>query len=141
MRRLVVAVALLVVAGCGESRVPVQGRVVWTDGSPANELAGGLVQLQTADGMLGPRGVIGPDASFQLTSDTGMAGAAPGDYRVFVVETRAVLKETDEGAVQAPPRMDPKHEHPDTSGLTATIPPGGGNITVTVSRAPGNKKK
>ena len=141
MRRLVAAVALLIVAGCGERSVPVQGKVVWADGAPANELAGGLVQLQTADGMLGPRGVIGPNATFQLTSDTGTVGAAPGDYRVFVVETRAVLKEADEGAVLAPPRMDPKHEHPDTSGLTATVPSGGGSITVTVSRAPGNKKK
>ena len=42
------AFALLAVlaAGCGRKNFPVEGQVVWPDGAPAKELAGGMVQFE-----------------------------------------------------------------------------------------------
>jgi hypothetical protein len=132
MRRVTFAVLVAGLAGCGGGRTAsVEGKLVWADGTPAKELAGGVVMFQTADGATKMHGVIGPDGAFEL------ADAVPeGTYQVYVSETLPVLRETDtEGAVLGPPKMDPRFGDPKTSGLTATIQSGGEPVVLKVDRA------
>jgi hypothetical protein len=132
MRRAVLVVVLGALAGCGGVRTAsVEGKLVWADGTPAKELAGGVVMFQTADGATKMHGVIGPDGAFQLTE------AVPeGVYQVYVSETLPVLRETDtEGAVLGPPKMDPRFGDPKMSGLTATVQSGGEPVVLKVGRA------
>src|SRR5688500_14200961 len=122
MRRVTFAVLVAALAGCGGVRTAsVEGKLTWADGTPAKELAGGVVMFQTADGATKAHGVIGPDGAFRL------ADAIPeGTYQVYVAETLPVLRETDaDGAILGPPKMNSKYGDPKTSGLTATVQSGG----------------
>jgi hypothetical protein len=112
----VVALALLGLTGCGPKMYPVQGKLVWPDGSTVKELAGGTVVFHRENPPLSVRGEIKADGAFQLTSTTEGDGAPPGDYRVFVTEA---LPEQGDGV---PPRvLDPKYHSFESSGLTFTV--------------------
>lgn len=72
--------------GCsGRDNVPVRGRVVWEDDTPATELAGGAVEFESADGRRSARGEIASDATFALSSAKPGDGVPLGDYRAVVV--------------------------------------------------------
>jgi hypothetical protein len=131
------AAGLTGLAGCGGgvAKVPVEGKVVWADGTPAKELAGGVVQFEPPDKGVGARGVIGPDGSFKLGTDKEADGVVPGEYRVLVAENRPTVKETESEAELAPPKMDPKFGDWQTSGLTATITSGTNSLTLKVAKA------
>jgi hypothetical protein len=135
MRRSFVVVAVLAVTGCGPSYAPVEGKVVWEDDTPATELAGGVVQLEPPENGIGGRGTIGPDGSFKLGTEREGDGVIPGEYRAGVAENRPVLRETDDGAVLAPPKMDPKFGDWQASGLKVVVTRGSNTVTLKVSRA------
>jgi hypothetical protein len=140
MRYLVTAVlaaGLTGLAGCGgePAKVPAEGKVVWADGSPAKELAGGVVQFEPPKNGVGARGVIGPDGSFKIGTNKEADGVVPGEYRVLVAENRPVVKEREDGPELAPPKMDPKFGDWQTSGLTATITSGTNSLTLKVEKA------
>ena len=59
---------------------------------------------------------------------------------MYVAETLPVVRETDEGAILGPPKMDPKFGNPKTSGLTATVQSGGDPVVLKVDRV-GKKKR
>lgn len=132
MRRAVLVVLVGALAGCGGVRTTsVEGKLVWTDDTPAKELTGGVVMFQTADGATKVHGVIGPDGAFKLANPV-----PEGIYQVYVSETLPVIRETDtEGAVLGPPKMDPRFGDPKTSGLTATVQSGGDPVVLKVGRA------
>src|SRR5687768_6652095 len=131
MRRVVLALVFGALAGCGGVRTAaVEGKLVWADGTPAKELTGGVVMFQTADGTTKMHGVIGPDGAFQLASEV-----PEGIYHVYVAETLPVIRETNDGDVLGPPKMDPKFGDPKTSGLTATVQSGGDPVVLKVGRA------
>jgi hypothetical protein len=140
MGRVLLAVAFCAVAGCGPGKVAVEGKVLWVDGTPATELAGSVVMVEMKDGKPPARAAIAADGTFKLGTATDGDGIPPGDYRVAIEENRAVLKETDEGVIQAAPKMDPKHGSYDTSGLTAKVGSGSNDLTLTVERAPKKKR-
>jgi hypothetical protein len=132
MRCVVLAVAVAALTGCGGGvkTYPVEGQVVWADDTPAKELANGVVAFQTADAKTRSQGAVGADGSFKLADPL-----PEGIYQVYVSENLPVVKETDEGAILGPPKMDPRFGDPKTSGLTATVQSGGEPVTLKVSKA------
>ena len=131
MHRVALALVVAALAGCGGVRTAsVEGKLVWTDDTPAKELAGGVVMFQTADGATKVHGVVGPDGAFELASEV-----PEGIYQVYVSETLPVVRETNDGDVLGPPKMDPKYGDPKTSGLTASVRSGGDPVVLKVGRA------
>src|SRR5262245_11195366 len=122
---------MLVLAGCAPSKYPVQGQVVWSDGTPAKELAGGLVVFESTQAAFCARGEIKEDGSFRLTTDRPEDGVAPGLYRVLLNQPRP----DDDIRPRPPLPMDTRFEAFATSGLTYTVQPGKNEPTLTVARA------
>jgi hypothetical protein len=131
MRRVALAVLVAALAGCGGVRTTtVEGKLVWADGTPAKELAGGVVAFQTADATTRSQGFVGADGAFKLADPL-----PEGTYQVYVSENRPVVRETPEGEELAPPKMDPKFTNPKTSGLSVPVNGGGEPVVLKVSRA------
>jgi hypothetical protein len=130
-------VALLLTAfssGCGGGIHPVEGTVVWGDGSPAKELEGSQVVFDLPEKHTSARGIIQADGTFRLTTTRPNDGAPAGEYQVGVIETRKPLGGPDSPAI-APGVMDVRFYDPATSGLRATVKPGTNKVTLTVERA------
>jgi hypothetical protein len=134
-RRCALAVALLLtalLAGCGGGTYPVEGQLVWKDGSPAKELEGSFVLFELPEKQTSAKGTIQADGSFRLTTNKPNDGALPGEHTVLVVEIgRKPLGGPDATAL-APGAMDARFSDPRTSGLKATVNPGTNKITLTV---------
>jgi hypothetical protein len=131
---LVLLTALL--GGCGGSGpYPVEGRVVWKDGSAAKELEGGQIVFDLPEKQTSARGIIQADGTFRLTTNKPNDGALAGDHKVLVLETRKQLGGPD-GINIAPGVMDARFYDPRTSDLQATVKPGTNKVTLTVDRAP-----
>jgi hypothetical protein len=124
-------------AGCGGSGVyPVEGRVVWKDGTPAKELAGSQVVFDLAEKQTSARGTIQADGTFRLTTNKPDDGALAGEHQVLVVEIgRKPLGGADATAL-APGAMDARYSDPSQALLRATVKPGTNPVTLTVERAP-----
>jgi hypothetical protein len=124
-------IALGLVAGCGGGAAPtvaVEGKIAFKDGKP---LTGGFVFLiPTRPGGWEASGAIQPDGTFRLES-LGLDGAVPGDYKVRLAmdpapaSARGVRKKK---AATVP--IDQKYLDENSSGLTVTVPPGGGRVAV-----------
>jgi hypothetical protein len=123
--------------GCrGSGIYPVEGKVNWTDGSPAKELAGSHVIFDLPEKKTSARGIIEADGSFRLTTKKPNDGATVGDYKVLLVEAnRKPLGGPDSSAL-APTVMDSRYSDPRTTDLQATVKPETNQITLTVRRAP-----
>jgi hypothetical protein len=122
--------------GCGSGLYPVEGTIVWKDGSPAKELEGGFVVFDLAEKQTSARGMIQADGTFRLSTSKPNDGAMAGEYTVLIVEVgRKHLGGPDSSAL-APGAMDARFSDPRTSGLTATVKPGPNKVTLTVERAP-----
>lgn len=86
---LLATTALFGLIGCGgRSLYPVEGKVVWENGTEARELDGGLVVCESVDGAVGSRGDIQKDGSFRLGTFKPGDGARLGKHRVAVVENK-----------------------------------------------------
>ena len=124
---LMVAVA---VSGCGSGKYPVEGRVVWTDGTPATELAGYSVEFNSKEAKVSATGVIRSDATFDLGTDRPGDGVVPATYKV------AVCRPDPEGDVRPPPLLIPRHfTDSETSGLVETIDRSAKMVTLRLERA------
>jgi hypothetical protein len=119
-------------AGCGAKKYPVEGKVVWADGTAAKELAGGMVIFESTQAPLSARGEVREDGSFRLTTEVPDDGVPPGEYRVLVSQSRP---EPDGITRPPPPPMDPRFEDFKTSGLTYTVQPGKNEAVLKVERA------
>jgi hypothetical protein len=129
-----VAALVALLCGCGSGTYPVEGRLVWKDGTPATELAGSNVIFDGVDQKSSALGSIQPDGSFRLTTHNPNDGAPAGDYNVLVIEVgRKPLGGAEPGAL-APGVMDERFADPSTSKLTATVKPGKNSVTLTVER-------
>jgi hypothetical protein len=121
-------------AGCGSDIYPVEGKVVWKDGSPATELKSALVIFNQAARQTRAQGQIQEDGSFHLTTNKPNDGALAGEHEVLIIEVaRKHLGGADPSAL-APGAMDSRYSDPRTSGLTAAVKPGTNQITLTVER-------
>jgi hypothetical protein len=125
-------VALLTPAGCGPSMGQVDGKIVWPDGSPAVELAGGQVIFESQEMRITSRGEIGPDATFTLRTSQEGDGARVGEYEVAIVEHRVATG--GEGSPLTPQRLPAKYYDFKTSGLKAAVKSGRTPVTLTVER-------
>jgi hypothetical protein len=125
------------VSGCGkgDGPFPVEGQVVWEDGTPAKELHLGSVIFDLPEKHTGAKGMIQPDGTFRLTTNKPDDGALVGEYKVMVVEGARRPLPGGDGSQMAPGRMDSKYSDPSTTDLTATVKPGVNKITLKVARA------
>ena len=124
------------VAGCGGGLQPVEGKVVWEDGSPATELAGSHVVFDLPEKQTSARGIIEADGSFRLTTSQPNDGALAGEYKVLILEANRKPLGGPDPTELAPGVMDSRFSDPSTSDLRATVNRGPNQITLTVKRAP-----
>jgi hypothetical protein len=122
--------------GCGGDGVhPVEGKVVWKDGTPAKELEGALVVFDLPEKQSNANGSVQADGTFRLTTKKDGDGALAGEYKVLIIERRKAGGGPDPTAM-APGHMDVKYSDPTTSDLRATVKSGTNTITLTVERTP-----
>jgi hypothetical protein len=105
-------------SGCGDRRFPVEGQVLYGDGSPYS--GGGVVVMETAVGtkMIMKRAPISPDGTFCMAAGSA-GGALAGTYRV------RILPAADDDPEKPPPPLsyDKKFQSFETSGLEWVIGP------------------
>ncbi len=133
------AVTLLLtslVSGCGRGIHPVEGHVVWKDGSPAKELKGAQISFELAEKQTSARGTIQEDGSFRLTTKDPGDGALAGEHKVVIVEVGRKPLGGPDGTALAPGAMDSRYSDPSTTDLRATIKRGTNKVKLTVERAP-----
>jgi|YNPMSStandDraft_1061717.scaffolds.fasta_scaffold34552_2 hypothetical protein len=135
--------------GCGGPTLcPVQGRIMYTDGTPAKELAGYTVTFESVDqaatadkpGISG-WGEVKSDGTFQISTYRPGDGAVPGRHRVAINPPPSLSDEPP-----TPPVIPLKYASFETSGLEVQIAPGPNDVTLTVQRnlpekQPAAKKK
>jgi hypothetical protein len=128
---LIVALVSLVAAGCGgNTTFPVEGKVVFKDGTP---LHGGLVMFELVGDDAAKtcaRGDIQPDGTFRLSTFKRNDGALPGRHRVSVTQPLPKGRESELGKRIIHRRF----EDYDTSQLEFTIERGKNQITIEVER-------
>ena len=110
---LLAALAFLApVAGCGDGRYAVHGRVVYEDGTPVTE---GIVIGEKAEGgrRVKAQGNLKSDGTFSWGTVRPGDGAEAGKYRVVVVPRAVGEKEASQGVL---PAVDLKFSNPQTSG-------------------------
>ena len=131
--RLLAAVLLCCAAGCGQSRYPVSGKVLFADGAPLD--AGTIMGEATLEGgkTVMVQGNIEKDGSFSLGTDKPGDGVPPGKYKLLVAPR--AMSEVEERSL--PPFIDKKWERFDSSGLEldVTAPKSDFNITITRPKA------
>lgn len=127
----------LVLFGCGgapeRNLVPVEGTVTLE----GQALDGAYVEF-VPQGSTPGRGYIGrtdSEGKYQLNTIDGADGAAPGEYKVVVskwvmpdgtaFEPNQDISAMDAGAVRL---VAEQYEDPDTTPLTASVPPSGGTV-------------
>lgn len=124
--------ALLAVSGCSNGRLPtypVNGRVVFSDGSPVHV---GTIELKSREHGVQARGEIGNDGRFRLTTYRDGDGAVSGAHDCVVVQLVIVegienFRPSTEGVV------DPRFGAYSTSGLECEVSESGPNdVTITV---------
>jgi hypothetical protein len=125
------------IAGCGGNDVcPVEGVVVYPDGSPATDLENHVVTFELVDPEassdqpgVSASGAVKADGTFTLGTYEIDDGAAPGKHRVALSPEVQVSDETIVKEV-----LDPKFYAFDTSGLEVTITPGTNEVKLPVQR-------
>jgi hypothetical protein len=133
---MLICATILVVSGCGSRLVPVQGQLVWSDGTPARELSGGEIEAVREGSKFGSRAAIGSEGRFQLGTFDHGDGAEPGLLKVVVIPPGGIpLPEAK------PPIIHPRFFRFETSGLEIAAERGMPSpITLTVERNPARKR-
>jgi hypothetical protein len=132
---LITPLLLLLVAGCGGNKTyPVQGRVVFKDGTPIEPLVGGQVVFEPLDpgAKESARGIIQPDGTFRLGTHDTADGAPLGRYRVLVSPQPLPPKDAEKRPPA--PVVDLRYQSPDKSPLEQTVTTGPNDFTITVER-------
>jgi hypothetical protein len=122
--------------GCGAGMYPVDGIVMFDDGQPAKELAGGFVTFQSQEQNISSQGVILPDGRFTLSTQAESDGAYPGKYRVLVSQPPFRGSERE----RAPEIIERRYSDPQASPLSATIEASRNHIPLTVTRGKPRRK-
>ena len=119
---VMVATALIVLTGCGQSnRASLTGKVT-LDGKPLDTGTVGFLPVTQ-----GPAGYATIQAGGGYTAQTGtIKGLAPGDYLVTVQAMGPMPPPTPQDPEPLPASLLPaKYSAKETSGLRCTVPPGG----------------
>src|SRR5262249_6263104 len=135
-RWLMLVLAGLATAACSSDPnklYPVRGVIVFDDGQPAQELAGGSVTFAPipADGRMISSGTIAADATFVLSCKKEGDGAVAGKHRMVIEPPER------EGEAGDAPRRRPLKAIIDlkTAVQEVTVEPKSNQITLTVQRA------
>jgi len=122
---------LIGVSGCGGRKLyPVQGRVIFPDGSP---LTGGWVVFEPVEpaANVSARGQIQTDGTFLLGTLRDNDGAVAGRHRALVVPP--LPPKLDERNPPPPP-IHARFRNFDTSELEFVVTPGPNEFTIRVER-------
>ena len=138
MRSISLLGLVLLLCGCGkgDGPFPVEGKVVWEDGTPATELANAIVIFDLPEKQTSARGNIQADGTFKLTTHKPNDGALAGDYKVLIIEVGRKSGGGPDPSDIAPGVMDSMYSDPTNTDLLATVKPGINQVTLTVKRAP-----
>lgn len=109
---------LLLIAGCGGNLHPVNGRVHYADGEPVTH---GRVILETP-GPTGIWGLVRPDGTFTLGTNTPDDGVPAGTYNVYLENTDTFPPAGSTENFTPQPLVHSKYGDPKTSGLTLEVP-------------------
>lgn len=135
-RRVVLLLAVLATAGCTSDpykTYPVRGVIVFEDGQPARELAGGSVTFAPIpeEGRMISSGSIAPDATFVLSCKREGDGAVAGKHRAVIEPPER------EGDLGDAPRRRPLNAiiDPQTAAQEVSVEPKSNQMTLKVKRA------
>jgi len=129
------AFSIFVFVGCAEDKhgievYPASGKVL-VNGQPADganvALFGISPELQ-GPGAPVPTGQTNAEGVFSLTSFESRDGAPAGEFKVTVIWPEPIPPNVDQEMYQPKDRLNGKYSNPQTSKLTATIEPGGGEL-------------
>lgn len=137
MFRLLPALTVLAVAGCGSRTAPVEGTVVFADApdTPATELAGYVLTFESeGEPPESGTGMVGPDGTFRVSTYQDGDGALRGRQKVAIGPPIS-----DEGS-RPPSKILDKYDRLETSGLTIEVGPGVNRPTLVVERRPKGRK-
>jgi hypothetical protein len=121
---------VLFAVGCSNSKYhPVDGRLVYPDGTPVKGLDGGQVLFRSKsanDPKVTATGAIDAEGCFRLGTETLADGALPGKHEV------AITPGLPGADLKAKPAIDKHYGKFETSGLEAEVTPGSPQVTITV---------
>ncbi|UUO05700.1 hypothetical protein M4951_20275 [Blastopirellula sp. J2-11] len=120
---------LSISVGCGNGTYPVHGSIVYPDGTPAKELSGGAVELDSLEQDVSARGSIDDQGKFVISTFEAEDGALPGKHRVLIVPRQATGDERVSKVIES------KFQRYETSGLELEVTAGTNTPTFTVERA------
>lgn len=127
-----VAACLALSSGCGGQRTyPVQGKLVWADGSPAKELVGYTVTFESLEAQVGASGVVQSDGTFTVSTNNPNDGALPGKHRVALTPPEPLNID----GPRPKPAANERYHSLDTSGLEATVVKGSPTVELKVEQA------
>jgi hypothetical protein len=110
-------VAAMALAGCGGPKLyPVEGTVMWTDGKPARELAGGRVSFEPLEGKHSADGPIDAEARYVVGTLRPGDGVPPGRYRVTLAPPLSADPDKP-----TPSLLDPDYQRLDLTKLEVTV--------------------
>src|SRR6516165_3629174 len=117
---LLALAAAALAAGCsaGSGPYPVSGKLVYDDGQPASDLAGGDVVFISDELKISSTGEIDSKGRFQLTMSHSGDGTLPGRYKVVILPP--------------PPPENPKQKAPKVALLSKYTEASKTDLTATV---------
>jgi len=121
--------ATLLICGCSKKTYPVEGQVVFEDGSPAKELADYGIAFNAKDLAANANGTIKPDGSFTVGTFADGDGAPLGKHRLAITPPPPKIDEP-----RTPPVISSKYANFDTSGLTIEVAAQVNKVTLKVDR-------
>ena len=131
------AAVLLAAVGCGGSGMyPVEGKIMFTDGKPATELAGGTVMFesQAEKNRVSALGEIDKQGTFRLTTSQKNDGAPAGKYKVLVAPPEQEQKD-DQPKIKRQLLIDPSYQKLETTDLEVVIETKRNEVVLKVKRA------
>lgn len=120
----------LPIAGCSKKTHPVEGLVVYQDGTPAKELAGWGITFEVKEPKVSPSGTIAADGKFTVGTYQDNDGAPTGTHRVAITPPQMLNDAPRPAQV-----IGKKYASFDTSGLTVEIVPRTNVVKLTVEKS------
>jgi hypothetical protein len=132
----VVAMGIVLVAGCNSGRCTVTGTVTYEDGSPVE--SGSVIGEATVDGkVVGVQGRI-RNGTFTWGGAKEGDGALPGVYKVIVVPVSLSEYQLGQGMTAA---VDGKYGKYETSGLSFEVKPGKNEFNIKVTKPKNSRRE
>ena len=132
----VLAMSLVLLAGCNSGRCTVTGTVTYEDGSPVE--AGSVIGEATVDGKLvAVQGTI-KNGAFTWGGAKEGDGALPGHYKVIVVPISLSEYQLGQGMT---PAVDGKFGKYETSGLSFEVKPGKNEFPIKVTKPKNSRRE